>query len=184
MSLVESSATASSTAAISSAFGGSGMYSLAPALIACTAALASVPMPQATTGTLIRSFLSWVTSRATSSLTSIITRSAPWPERSAFMAAGIACTCATLAPRSCAIFPAVVMWPSSEPTMSKRMRRLRSSGFRSSVEFPEPLVRRQQGVDQHFQAARILLPADRGRRGQVDLIDERLFGGVAVELGG
>ena len=50
-----SSATASRTAAISSASGGKGMYSLAPALMLSTAASAFVPMPQATTGMLIRS---------------------------------------------------------------------------------------------------------------------------------
>ena len=44
-----------STAAISSGSGGSGMYSLAPAWIAATAARASVPMPQATTGMRMRS---------------------------------------------------------------------------------------------------------------------------------
>ena len=50
-----SSATAASTAAISSASGGSGMYSLAPARMARTAAAVSVPTPQATTGTWMRS---------------------------------------------------------------------------------------------------------------------------------
>jgi hypothetical protein len=46
-----SSATAASTAAISSGSGGSGMYSLAPAWMAATAARASVSTPQATIGT-------------------------------------------------------------------------------------------------------------------------------------
>ena len=46
-----SSATAASTAAISSGSGGSGMYSLAPAWIAATAARALFSMPQATIGT-------------------------------------------------------------------------------------------------------------------------------------
>ena len=41
---------ASSTAAMSSASGGSGTYSFAPALIAATAARLSVSTPQATTG--------------------------------------------------------------------------------------------------------------------------------------
>src|ERR671937_211262 len=51
MSSRTSSATAASTAAISSGSGGSGMYSLAPAWIAATAARASVAVPQATIGT-------------------------------------------------------------------------------------------------------------------------------------
>ena len=50
-----SSATAAITAAISSASGGSGMYSLAPARMALTAARALVSVPQATTGTWMRS---------------------------------------------------------------------------------------------------------------------------------
>ena len=50
-----SSATAASTAAISSASGGRGMNSFAPALIAPAAPAASAATPQATTGTRIRS---------------------------------------------------------------------------------------------------------------------------------
>ncbi len=50
-----SSATAASTAAISSASGGSGMNSLAPARMASAARLGSAPTPHATTGTRIRS---------------------------------------------------------------------------------------------------------------------------------
>ena len=50
-----SSDTAASTAAISSASGGSGMNSLAPARMASAALRASPPMPQATTGTRMRS---------------------------------------------------------------------------------------------------------------------------------
>ena len=50
-----SAVTASMTAAISSGSGGSGMYSFAPAWMAATAAFASVPVPQATTGVRIRS---------------------------------------------------------------------------------------------------------------------------------
>jgi hypothetical protein len=46
-----SSATAASTAAISSGSGGSGMYSLAPARMASTARGIGWSMPQATTGT-------------------------------------------------------------------------------------------------------------------------------------
>ncbi len=68
---------------MSSASGGRGMYSLAPALMARTAASASVPMPQATTGTAMRSSFRLSTRWATSSLTSSMMRSAPWPERSA-----------------------------------------------------------------------------------------------------
>jgi hypothetical protein len=49
-----SSVTADRTAAMSSASGGSGTYSLAPARIAFTARAVSVPMPQATTGTATR----------------------------------------------------------------------------------------------------------------------------------
>jgi hypothetical protein len=103
------SATASSTAAMSCASGGRGMYSLAPARMARTAALASVPMPQATTGTLMRSVRRLSISRATSSFTSIITRSAPWPARRAAIAPSMLSVCATLAPRDIAIFPAAAM---------------------------------------------------------------------------
>ena len=51
-----SSATADSTAAIRSASGGSGMNSLAPALMAAAASRASASTPKATTGTVMRSF--------------------------------------------------------------------------------------------------------------------------------
>jgi hypothetical protein len=50
MSSRVSSATAASTAAINSGSGGSGIYSLAPAWMAATAARASVAVPQATIG--------------------------------------------------------------------------------------------------------------------------------------
>jgi hypothetical protein len=50
-----SSLTAASTAAISSASGGRGMNSLAPARMAAAARLGSAATPQATTGTRMRS---------------------------------------------------------------------------------------------------------------------------------
>ena len=56
-----SSVTAASTAAISSGSGGSGMYSLAPARIAATAARALFSMPQATIGTWMCSSSSFAT---------------------------------------------------------------------------------------------------------------------------
>ncbi len=77
MSAELSSATAASTAAISSASGGSGTYSLAPALIALTAVSALVPMPQATTGMLMRSLRRLSIMRWISSATSNMMRSAP-----------------------------------------------------------------------------------------------------------
>src|SRR6185312_9085622 len=113
--------TACSTAAISSASGGRGMYSLAPALIARTAASASLPMPQATIGTKMRSCFRLSIIRAMSSFTSIISRSAPWPERSALRPWSISSAWATVAPRLSAILPAVLKWPSSGPRIRRRM---------------------------------------------------------------
>ncbi len=109
MKVSVSSVTAASTAAMSSASGGSGTYSLAPARIAFTASSVSAPMPQATTGTAILSDSSWEISWAMSSATSAMIRSEPCPERSAVSAASMSGAWATLAPRSRAILPAVVM---------------------------------------------------------------------------
>ena len=81
-----SPATAAITAAINSGSGGRGIYSFAPALMARTAALASSVMPQATRVRCIRSAATLRAKAPTSSVTSIITRSAPWPLRSAVSA--------------------------------------------------------------------------------------------------
>ncbi len=116
-----SSETAASTAAISSASGGRGTYSWAPARIALAAAAGSGPMPQAITGTEMRSCFRLLQKLAISRFTSTMTMSAPWPERSAVSAASISSTWATLAPLSSASLPAVEMCPSRVPTMRSRM---------------------------------------------------------------
>ena len=88
------------------------MYSLAPAWIAATAARASVPVPQATTGVRMRSALSAATSSAIGCATSIMMRSAPrarstlrpWRTLSAWV---------TAAPRCMAILEAATSSPLS-----------------------------------------------------------------------
>src|SRR5580658_3275786 len=116
-----SSATAASTAAISSASGGSGMYSLAPAWIAATAARASVAVPQATIGAWMCSASSAVTRSRMAMATSTISRSAPRPDRSTASAWAISAACVTVAPLSIASLVAVVSWPLSVPTIRSRI---------------------------------------------------------------
>src|SRR3954452_13843847 len=117
----ESLATAASTAAISSGSGGSGMYSLAPAWIAATAARASLEMPQATIGTWMCSASSRITRSRMSRATSTSSRSAPLPPRSTAIACSIASAWVTEAPLSIAILVAVVSWPFNVPTMRSRI---------------------------------------------------------------
>src|SRR5262249_2615478 len=117
----ESLATAASTAAISSGSGGSGMYSLAPAWIAATAARASVVMPQATIGTWMCSASSRITRSRMSRPTSTISRSAPLPLRSTLIACSLPSAWCTEAPLSIAILVAVVSCPFNVPTMRSRM---------------------------------------------------------------
>ena len=85
------------------------MYSFAPASIAFTASRALVPIPQATTGTKIRSASRSSTSLPIFCLTSHITTSAPLPLRKAPMASMISSQWMTFAPRCRAILPAVLM---------------------------------------------------------------------------
>src|SRR5688500_820595 len=192
MSAELSSATAASTAAISSASGGRGTYSLAPALIALTAVSALVPMPQATTGMLMRSLRRLSIMRWVSSATSNMMRSAPWPLRSACIAWSTSSTWATLAPRLRAILPAAVMWPSRDPTMRRRMACSWCScgvaqfwaALKGSIEVTDLLPGGQHGVEQHLEAARILLPAHRGDAHGVDLADQLLDRRVALQLAG
>src|SRR3954454_9711048 len=117
----ESLATAARTAAISSGSGGSGMYSLAPAWIAATAARASLEMPQATIGTWMCSASSRITRSRMSRATSTSNRSAPLPPRSTAIACSVASACVTEAPLFMAILVAVVSWPFNVPTMRSRM---------------------------------------------------------------
>src|ERR1700722_7918393 len=117
----KSLATAASTAAINSGSGGSGMYSLAPAWIAATAARASLEMPHATIGTWMCSASSRITRSRMSSPTSTSSRSAPLPPRSTRMACSWSSAWVTEAPLSMAILVAVVSWPFSVPTMRSRM---------------------------------------------------------------
>src|SRR5579862_3716377 len=116
-----SSATAASTAAISAASGGSGMYSLAPAWMAATAARASVAVPQATIGTWMCSASSPRTSSRMAMATSTISRSAPRPARSTASPWAMSAAWVTVAPFSIASLVAVVSWPSSVPMMRSRM---------------------------------------------------------------
>src|SRR4051812_31401334 len=117
----ESLATAASTAAISSGSGGSGMYSLAPAWIAATAARASLEMPQATIGTWMCSASSRITRSRMSRATSTSIRSAPLPPRSTAIACSVVSAWVTDAPFSIAILVAVVSWPFNVPTMRSRI---------------------------------------------------------------
>src|ERR1700730_13821553 len=117
----ESLATAASTAAINSGSGGSGMYSLAPAWIAATAARASLAMPQATMGTWMCSASSRITRSRMSSATSTSSRAAPLQPRSSRIACSLPSACVTEAPLSMAILVAVVSWPFRVPTMRSRM---------------------------------------------------------------
>src|SRR5262249_18458003 len=128
-----SSVTAASTAAISSGSGGSGMYSLAPAWMAATAARASLVTPQAQIGTWMRSASSRATRSRMSSATSTIIRSAPRPERSTASACSLLSACVTLAPLSIAILLAVVSCPPSVPTIRSRMALFLLRGAQSSV---------------------------------------------------
>src|SRR5580698_1946223 len=121
MSWRVSSATAASTAAISSGSGGSGMYSLAPAWMAATAARASVAVPQATIGAWICSASNALTSSRMAMATSTINRSAPRPDRSTASAWAISAACVTVAPLSIASLVAVVSWPLSVPTIRSRI---------------------------------------------------------------
>src|ERR1700681_1429494 len=121
MSSRESLATAASTAAINSGSGGSGMYSLAPAWIAATAARASLEMPQATIGTWMCSASSRSTRSRMSRATSTSNRSAPLPPRNTRIACSWSSAWVTEAPLSMAILVAVVSWPFSVPTMRSRM---------------------------------------------------------------
>jgi hypothetical protein len=111
-----SAATASRTAAMRSASGGSGMYSRAPAWIAATAARASVPVPQATTGARMRSASSAATSAATSRATSTMTRSEPLA-RSTERPCSMPSAWVTAAPRLIAILEATINSPLRRPRM-------------------------------------------------------------------
>jgi hypothetical protein len=115
-----SAATASSTAAMRSGSGGNGMYSFAPAWMAATAARASVPVPQAITGVLMRSASSAVTRSRTDRPTSIMMRSAPLA-RSTDRPCSMPSAWVTPAPRLMAILEAVTSSPFSRPTMRRRM---------------------------------------------------------------
>src|SRR5579871_589411 len=115
-----SSATAASKAAISSGSGGSGIYSLAPAWIAATAARASLSVPQATIGVAMRSAVSLPARSRMSSATSTIRRSAP-RVRSTLSACSVSIAWVTAAPRSTAILVAALSWPFSVPIMRSRM---------------------------------------------------------------
>src|SRR5215213_7824869 len=117
-----SAATASITAAMSSGSGGSGMYSLAPAWMAATAARASVPVPQAITGVRMRSASSAVTRSRTERPTSIMMRSAPLA-RSTDRPCSMASAWVTPAPRLMAILEAATSSPLSRPMMRRRMDR-------------------------------------------------------------
>ena len=120
-SVLDSSVTASRTAAISSGSGGRGTYSLAPARIAETAESASVPTPHATTVVPKRSDANESTNALISSATSTMTRSAPWPARNAVSAASMSGTWATFAPRLMAILLAAPTCPSRAPIINNRM---------------------------------------------------------------
>src|SRR5471030_437198 len=113
--------TAASTAAISSGSGGNGMYSLAPAWMALTAARASLVMPQATIGTWMRSASSRSTRSRMSRLTSTNKRSAPRPERSTASACSLLSAWVTEAPLSIAILLASVSWPPRVPMINRLM---------------------------------------------------------------
>src|SRR6185437_14221469 len=117
----ESLATAARTAAINSGSGGSGMYSLAPAWIAATAARASEEMPQATIGTWMCSASRRITRSRMSRPTSTSNRSAPLPPRKTRIACSWSSACVTEAPLSMAILVVVGSWPFSVPTMRSRM---------------------------------------------------------------
>src|SRR5690606_28126523 len=177
-----SSVTASSTAAISSASGGSGMYSFAPALMARTASAGSLPIPHPTTGTMMRSAARLATSVAMSSCTSAMIMSAPCPARSELSADGISGACDTVAPRDMAILLAAPICPLREPIMSRRMLLLPFDG--RSAEIRDPPGRRQHRVQQQFQTARIVLAADGFGRQHVDVGDQDLRRGIAFELRG
>src|SRR5688572_27905327 len=116
-----SSATAASTAAISSGSGGSGIYSFAPAWIAATAARASVEVPHATTGTVMCSASIRVMRSRMSTATSTISKSALRPERSTRSAISAPSACVTVAPLSMASLVASVSWPWSVPTIRRRI---------------------------------------------------------------
>src|SRR3546814_4017772 len=68
------------------------------------------------------------------------------------------------------------MCPSSVPTMRSRMPSLQvpkvKSGTFLLVEERHPTIGRQNGVQHHLEAARVLLPTDRGGTDGVDLRSE------------
>src|ERR1700730_13295331 len=117
----ESLGTAPSTAAINAGPGGRGMYGLAPAWIAATAARASLEMPQATIGTWMCSASSRITRSRMSRATSTSNRSAPLPPRNTRIACSWSSAWVTVAPLSMAILVAVLRWPFSVPTMRSRI---------------------------------------------------------------
>src|SRR5476651_840001 len=137
----ESLATAASTAAISSGSGGSGMYSLAPAWMAATAARGLLSMPQATIGTWMCSASSFCTSSRMSIATSTMSMSAPRPERSTASAWVMCSAWVTVAPLSIAILVAVVSWPLSVPTIRRRMVLLLFQFAHDLVRKPVPVFR-------------------------------------------
>ena len=171
-----SSATAVSTAPIRSASGGSGMYSLAPALIARTAAWVSLPTPQATTGTAMRSDARLEIKVARSSWTSANTKSAPRPERKKSSPASMVSTWLTLAPRLIAIWLAAPTCPSKVPMMSKRIN------WDSSIKILNALSWREDAVEHHFQPTRVFLTTNGRRTHNIDIVDHRFCSRIAIKL--
>src|SRR3954454_5663330 len=88
--------------------------------MASTAARASLPVPQATIGTTIRSRSSFWTRLRMAMATSTISRSAPRP-RSTASACAIDSACVTAAPFCIASLVAVVSWPLRLPTIRRRI---------------------------------------------------------------
>src|ERR1043166_4299123 len=174
MSSRASSVTRASTAAISSGSGGSGMYSLAPAWMAATAARASFVTPQATIGTAMRSASNRRTSSRISSATSTIRRSAPRPERSTASACSISLAWVTLAPLSIASLVAVVSWPFRVPTIRRRM----------AVSFQERTSGPLRLDDFRHGDAELVLDEDNFAAGDETVVDVDVDGlaDLAVEL--
>src|SRR6185503_2140030 len=106
---------------MSSASGGSGIYSLAPARMALTAAAALVSVPQATTGMWMRSASSAAMSPGMSTITSTSSRSAPRPERRLDKAMSMLAAWATLAPPCIASLVASESCPSRAPMIKSLM---------------------------------------------------------------
>src|SRR3546814_734383 len=145
-------------------------------------------MPHATTVMLMRSLASRSTISPIGSVTSIISISAPWPDRSACSASSTVFTCETLAPRARAILPAVVICPSRFPTI-RSLIGLPCVAHACACEMTSPeiidaMTRWKNGIEQHLQPPRILLAADGGCGHHVHLIDEHLLDPVAFELRG